>query len=167
MIVSHDVFYMLKCLGFEKPLYVGIDPDSKESPYTVVRDTGGNPNPRYLRDEFTIQFFSKAAREDYRAAYNALYEIKNKLLGVTTIKVWDVVTEDGEGVQIEDTVYVNFEPNTSDVLSTENERHYIRFLIGADVAMVGQDENNRYFFSLNMDITREERQPTQNRIPIK
>lgn len=167
MIPSHDVYYILQWLGFDKPLYVGIDPDVNESPYTVVRDTGGSSNPRYLRDEFTIQFWSKAAREDYVTAYNTLLDVKNKLLGITTVKVWDVITDDGDGIQVEDVVYVNFQPSSSNVIEQTNERQYIRFLVSTDPSMVGQDDNNRYFFSLNMEITREERNPVGNRIPIE
>lgn len=167
MIPSVDVFHIVQWLGFNKPLFVGIDPDVPNSPYVVVRDVGGSSNPRFLRDEFDIQFWAKAAREDYTTAYNTLLEIKNLLLGITTVKVWDVETDEGVGIQVEDQVFINFLPSDANVIEQTNERQYIRFLVVSDVSMVGQDENNRYFFSLNFTITREERTAVGNRIPIE
>ena len=161
---SRDVWYMLRHLGYEGDLYIGHDPDAANLPYVAVRDTGGSPNPKWLRDEFTLQFRGKSTREDYAGGYAQLQNIKNKLLGVYTITMTDVVLDNGaEGVKIDDTLYYNYQQYTGSVVSEGKEIDYIRFLVMSDVIMIGQDDKNNYIFSLNMEVTREERQNTENR----
>lgn len=162
---SLDVYHILRYLGYDGQVFVGHDPDV-DGEYIVLRDTGGNANPRYLRDEFRIQIMCKTEREDYLAGYNLLTEIKNLLLGLWTYTVEEVETPVGRGKRIADKIYVEFVERDTEVTDVISATDYIRFLLVSDVSLISQDENNRYMFTINFRIMREEKQDTGNRITI-
>lgn len=161
---SRDIWFILRSLDYDDDLYIGHDPDLDQLPYVSIRDTGGTANPKWLRDEFTMQFRAKSKREDYAGGYEHLQEIKNKLLGVYTMNIKDVELDNGEeGVSVNGQLFYNYAPYAGNVVEELKSIDYIRFLILSDIIVVGQDDKNNYIFTMNMSVTREERQDTDNR----
>lgn len=163
---SNDIWHILKELGFEGNLFIGFNPD-EEGVVTSIIDTGGiNANPKWLRDDLTVQFYTRSRPHQYQQAYKELYNIRNYLLGVNTKTVSSVETTDGFGIDVDGTVYVNYLENTSQIINVGDTIDYIRFILLSDITFIGQDQNNRPELTMNMVVTREERQAVGNREPL-
>ena len=62
-------------------LFISREPASPDMTITIT-DTGGfPPNPKYLRDEPTIQVRVRGNKNDYNSAWNKMQEIKDVMLG--------------------------------------------------------------------------------------
>lgn len=163
--ISEHLWHILRHLGYEETLYIGVSPG--EGDYVTITDTGGMPNPRWLHDEFNVQFRSSSTSpENYIKGYKMLDEIKNLLLGVKTIRVEEVEMVVGNGIKIGEDRWYNFVPTESGVIDVKREIDYLRYIVTSDIRFLGWDLNNRPAHSLNFEIVRQERQNIHNREAI-
>ena len=58
---------------------IGKEPTSPDRSITLY-DTGGDPNPKFLLDQSTIQIRIRGAKQDYQITYLKALDIKNQLL---------------------------------------------------------------------------------------
>lgn len=79
---SEDIKDILVTAGigvFGTDLFIGREPTQPNDCITIYDTGGGEPNPKWLQDEVTIQIRSRA--EDYQTAYTNIYNARDKLLG--------------------------------------------------------------------------------------
>lgn len=70
-------------------LFVGVEPETPDKCITVY-DTGGfSPNPKFLRDEPTVQFKSRGLPADGKTPADLLQSIRNVLLNSVNKTVGD------------------------------------------------------------------------------
>lgn len=61
--------------------YVGKEPSNPDFVLTVYTTGGGEPNPKYLYEEPSVQVRVRGPKKDYAAAYEVSQKVKDTLLG--------------------------------------------------------------------------------------
>jgi len=87
--ISADIGSILADEGVATPgvnLFAG--PEQESDQVTVsITETGGDANPKWLRDDTTIQTRIRGLRNDYQSALSKAQEVKDTLLGVYPLEI--------------------------------------------------------------------------------